>query len=92
MGESNEESQLVTKGGFMSGGVASMCKQYAPALTVILLVIIISSVCYCKDGFASPDGVVARKGNNQTRSDSHVDKKWNLKELEKSVALLNSKS
>lgn len=66
-------------------------------LTTVLVVVLICVVlyfCYCnKDSFISPDGVVASKASRKgVRSDSHVDKKWNLKELEKSVALLNEKA
>ena len=66
-------------------------------LTTVIIVVLICVIlyfCYCnKDSFISPDGVVASKASRKgVRSDSHVDKTWNLKELEKSVALLNKKA
>lgn len=59
------------------------------ALVVIAIVII--SVFSKSEGYASPDGVVAKRPG-QKRSDVSVDKDWNLAELEKSVALLNRKT
>lgn len=68
-------------------------KQLTTVLAVVLICVVLY-FCYCnKDSFISPDGVVASKASRKgVRSDSHVDKKWNLKELEKSVALLNEKA
>lgn len=43
-------------------------------------------------GLASPSGVVARRSQRQIRDDSHFSQSWNLKELEKSVDLLNRKA
>jgi hypothetical protein len=70
-------------------------KKYGSSIIIVVLILIVASVVYCKqgsDGFASPDGVVARREQKQVRSDTEVDSAWNLKELERSVALLNTKS
>jgi hypothetical protein len=69
--------------------------KYGSAIIIILLVVVVVSVAYCKDGFTnvSPDGVVAKKSSQkQIRSDTHIDRTWNLEQLERSVALLNRKS
>lgn len=65
--------------------------KYGGAIVILVLFMAIVSVVYCRDGFTSPDGVVARKDNHQVRSDTQVDRTWNLEQLEKSVALLNRK-
>ena len=73
----------------------SNIKKYKNIIALsVLVVVIIIGVLYSKDGFtnASPDGVVARKSQNQVKSDSHIDKTWNLEQLERSVALLNRKA
>ena len=70
---------------------ASFFKKNGAILVVIVMIFIVLSVNYCKEGFASPDGVIA-KSQKQIRSDTEVDRTWNLNELEKSVALLNRKS
>ena len=62
------------------------------AVIGVLIVIVIIVVYYKADGFTSPDGVVARRSQRQVRSDTQVDRTWNLDALEKSVALLNRKS
>lgn len=68
-------------------------KKYGSAIIIIVLIIIIVSVCYCKDGFVSPDGVIAGKESRMgVRSDAHIDRTWNIAELEKSVALINRKA
>lgn len=68
-------------------------KKYGSAIVIVVLVVIIASVVYCKEGFTSPDGVVASKESRLgVRSDAHVDRTWNLIELEKSVALINRKA
>jgi hypothetical protein len=59
---------------------------------VIVVLILLYMFPSGLSGFASPDGVVARKGHNQVRDDSTFDRAWNLKELESSVALLNRNS
>lgn len=85
----NKDKEGGSEGG---GGWFSSGKKYAPALVVVVLIVIIASVVYCKDGFASPDGIVARRSQRQIRNDANFDKTFNLKELEKSVALLNRKA
>ena len=69
-------------------------KKHGSAIViVIVLVIIIVCVVYYKEGFTSPDGVVASKDSRLgVRSDVHVDRNWNMAELEKSVALINRKA
>jgi hypothetical protein len=68
-------------------------KRYGSALVVVALIIIVLCVNQCKEGFSSPDGVVANSSaKKQVRSDTEVDRTWNLQELEKSVKLLNRKS
>lgn len=69
-------------------------KKYGSAIIIVVLIMIVASIAYCKqsDGFVSPDGVVARRSQRQIRSDTEVDRTFNLKELERSVALLNRKA
>lgn len=70
----------------------SFFKKYSAGLVIILLVIVVACVSYYREGFVSSDGVVARKSpQKQVRSDTEVDRTWNLEQLEKSVALLNQK-
>lgn len=67
-------------------------KKYGSAVVIIVLIIIVASVAFYKtEAFTSPDGVIAGK-KGQIRSDTEVDRTWNLKQLEKSVALINSKA
>ena len=66
-------------------------KKYGGFVVILLIFTIIISIVYYKDGFTSADGVVARKDIKQVRSDTQVDKEWNLEQLEKSVSLLNRK-
>jgi hypothetical protein len=84
-------------GGVLSGVLGGWIntEKYGSVIVIVVLMLIVASVAYCKhglDGFASPDGVVARRSQRQVRSDTEVDRTWNLKELERSVALLNKKS
>lgn len=76
------------------GGSWIDTKKYGSAIIIVVLIVIVATVAYCKksDGFASPDGVVARRSQRQTRSDTNVDRSWNLKELERSVSLINQKA
>jgi hypothetical protein len=66
-------------------------KEYGSIGVIAVLIIIVAVVAYYKDPecFTSADGVVARRSQNQSRSDPEVDREFNLKELERSVALLN---
>lgn len=74
------------------GKEESFFKKHGSILVVIVMVVIVLSVNYCKEGFASPDGVIANKSEKkQVRSDTEVDRTWNLQELERSVNLLNRK-
>lgn len=56
---------------------------------VIVCVMLLVWYYFKTESFSTPDGVVARRSQRQTRSDTEVDRTWNLKELEKSVALIN---
>jgi hypothetical protein len=77
----------------VTGGWSIDMEKYGGIIVVMVLIVIVASVSYCKsDSFASPDGVVARRSQNQKRSDTQVDKTWNLKQLEKAVALINRKA
>lgn len=58
---------------------------------VLIVIIVVYFKPNKKESFASPDAVVSSK-KKQVRSDTHVDRTWNLEQLEKSVSLLNSKS
>lgn len=72
---------------------SSFFQRNSSIIVVVIMIVVVLSVNYCKEGFVSPDGVVARKSaKKQSRSDSEVDRTWNLKELEASVNLLNRKS
>ena len=85
-------SPIVVSSDTVGGGLLDM-KKYGSAIIIVVLIVIVAGVAYCKqDSFTSPDGVVARKSNNQVRSDTAVDRTWNLKQLEKSVALINRKA
>lgn len=91
----NEESLIVNKDKEVTGGWTIDTSKYGSAIVIVILIMVIAAIVYCKDtsGFASPDGVVASKKSRQSvRSDTHVDRTWNLAELEKSVALLNRKA
>jgi uncharacterized membrane protein YdbT with pleckstrin-like domain len=83
-------SSIVVSDDVTGGGLLDM-KKYGSAIIIVILIVVVSSIAYYKqDGFiSSPDGVVARKSNIQVRSDTEVDRSWNLKQLEKSVALIN---
>ena len=72
----------------------SFFKKNCSLIVVVVMVAIVISVNYCKEGFSSSDGVVASssRSTKQVRSDTEVDRTWNLQELEKSVKLLNRKS
>jgi len=88
---------VVTKGGedkTVEGGGWIDTKKYGNAIIIAVLIVIVASVAYCKnsDGFSSPDGVVSRRSQRQLRSDTEVDRDWNLKELERSVSLINRKA
>lgn len=88
---------VVTKGGedkTVEGSSWIDTKKYGNAMIIVVLIVIVASVAYCKspDGFASPDGVVSRRSQKQVRSDTEVDRSWNLKELERSVSLINRKA
>ena len=76
-----------------SGGWVDM-KKYGSSIIIVVLLMIVASVAYFKfpEGFASPDSVVARRSQRQVRSDTEVDRTWNIKELERSVALINKKT
>ena len=68
-------------------------KKYGSLIIIAVLVLIVIGVTYYKsEGFSSPDGVVSRRSQRQVRSDTEIDRTWNLAELEKSVALLNRKT
>ena len=71
----------------------SFFKKYSSAIIIASLVLIVVIVYYCNtpEGF-TPDSSSARISQNQVRSDTNVDREWNLKELERSVALLNQNS
>lgn len=80
----------VTDGGWFSSDTV---KQHGSVIIIVVLIVIVISVAYCKkESFASPDGVVSRRSQRQNRSDTEVDRTWNLDELEKSVALINRKA
>jgi hypothetical protein len=87
---------VVTKGGdkTVEGGNWIDTNKYGSAIIIVVLIVIVASVAYYKnaDGFASPDSVVSRRSQRQVRSDTEVDKNWNLKELERSVSLINRKA
>jgi hypothetical protein len=88
---------VVTKKGedkTVEGGSWIDAKKYGSAIIIVVLIIIVASVAYYKnaDGFASPDSVVSRRSQRQVRSDTEVDRSWNLKELERSVSLINRKA
>lgn len=85
-------SEEKKEGGGESWFSSDICMRYAPVLLIVALIVVISTVVCYKDGFASPDGVVARRSQRQIRGDADFDKTFNLKELEKSVALINRKS
>jgi hypothetical protein len=88
---SDNEELVVKKGGSESW---IDTKKYGAAIIIILLIIIVSSVAYYKnvDNYSgTPDSAVARKSQNQERSDTEVDKVWNKKQLEISVTKLNKK-
>lgn len=71
----------------------SNIKQYIYiACCVALMIVLISTVVYCKDNFVSTDGIASRRSQGQIRDDAAFNKTFNLKELEKSVALINRKS
>jgi hypothetical protein len=87
-----DDGEIVVKKDSKASNIWILAKKYGGPLSIILVLIIIVSVTvYLKssDGFSSPDGVVARRSQRQIRSDTEVDRTWNLKELERSVALLN---
>ncbi len=69
-------------------------KGWGTPVLIALLIILVMAVAYYKggDGFTSADSTVARRSQNQKRSDTEVDRVWNLKELERSVALINRKA
>jgi hypothetical protein len=88
---------VVTKEGenkTVEGGSWIDTKKYGSAIIIVVLIVIVASIAYYKnaDGFASPDGVVSRRSQRQVRSDTEVDRSWNLKELERSVSLINRKA
>lgn len=88
-----DKSTSDATGGAEGGGYLDY-KKYGSAIIIVVLIMVVASVAYCKnpDGFASPDGVVARRSQRQLRSDTNVDRSWNLKELERSVSLINRKA
>lgn len=67
-------------------------KQIGPIVLIIVLIIIVIAVAYCKKEGYTPDSIVARRKQPQVRDDVDFNKTWNLKELEKSVELINRKS
>lgn len=77
-----------------SGTIWIDTKKYGSAIIIVILIVLVAVVAYCKtsEGFASTDGVAASRSKNQVRSDTEVDRTWNLKELERSVALINRKT
>jgi hypothetical protein len=88
---------VVTKGGedkMVDSSSWIDTKKYGSAIVIVVLIVIVASIAYYKnaDGFASPDGVVSRRSQRQIRSDTEVDRSWNLKELERSVSLINRKA
>jgi hypothetical protein len=85
---SSSGSGLVVDKSEAETGMIDM-KKYGSAVVIVILIIVVASVAYCKtDSFTSVDGVVATSPG-QVRSDTEVDRTWNLKQLEKSVALIN---
>jgi hypothetical protein len=88
---------VVTKGGeykTVEGGSWIDTKKYGSVMIIVVLIIIVASIAYvkCPDGFASSDSVVSRRSQRQERSDTEIDRTFNLKELERSVALINRKA
>jgi hypothetical protein len=70
--------------------LVTVFKKYGALVIVAIVIVLIVLVIYIKtDTFTSPDGVVASGGKSQKRSDPGVDKSWNLKQLEKTVASIN---
>lgn len=59
---------------------------------VITAVIVFLIICYIKhESFTSSDGIIARTSRRQVRGDVNHSKDWDLKELEKTVSLVNTK-
>ena len=87
----SENSPLVveTTEGYTTG-ILTKLKEYVIPMGLVIVLFAILVYCSYKESFASPDGVVARKGKHQKRSDPEVDKEWNRQELEKAVAAINS--
>lgn len=84
---------VVEKDGVEKDGWYSTVKANSGGVVIAALFIIIFLVVCKKDGFASPDGVVAGKASRVgVRSDTEVDRTWNAAELEKSVALINRRA
>ena len=63
-----------------------LSREYIPIAIILVLVLVVIFVYWCKDstGFTNSSLV--------TRSDSVIDKEWNLRKLEESVASLNNKA
>jgi hypothetical protein len=86
------DSDLVVSTDSKKELILATAKKYSSSIVIVILLIIVAAVAYAKcNGFISADSIITRKNNNQVRSDT-IDKDFNLKELEKSVALLNKKS
>jgi hypothetical protein len=87
----DDDSEIVVKKSGDTKNIWVNAKKYGPIMIICILIIIVGVTGFVKsrDGFSSPDGVVSRRSQRQIRSDTEIDKTWNLKELERSVALLN---
>jgi hypothetical protein len=97
MSDSTETSPLVInkddKG--MVSSVFKTCKKHKYAIAAMLVLVVILIYMSHRSGFTgglspSADGVVAGGGPKQLRTDATIDKGWNLSELEKTVASINS--
>ncbi len=67
-------------------------EKHGSTIIIGLLILTVMIIAYYRESFISADAVASRQSNNQVRSDNEVDKTWNLKEFEKSVASLNEKA
>lgn len=64
--------------------------KYAPVGVLVVMCLIIAYI-YCKDGFASPDSVVARRSQRQMRTDPQFDS-WDTDKLEACVKSINDRA
>ena len=87
-----EDSALVVDKANYVEKLTCYAKKNAPAcIIVFVLMVVLYVAVYYKDkieSFASPDGVVARRKQNQRRSDPEVDG-WSMEEMENAIAAIN---